>query len=256
MERAPVLAAGGIVLQRREVPLIAVVRLRKRSDWVLPKGKLNDGETPRAAAEREVLEETGHEVSVREFLGTLAYESRGRTKVVHFWRMEASGEQTYDLMNDVKAVAWLPLDKAVGRLTRGYERAFLANVGPLALEAAAATATPLIFPVRRSSTKRIAAGKSAQRKLLALKPLGRSMSELTLPASASATNMSGAQPIVESGIGKIMPITSQADVAKLESSLLVPEPDSHGNVVVSPPQGGRSSFLHQAWFWLRSRAWH
>ena len=34
MERAPVLAAGGIVLQRREVPLIAVVRLRKRSDWV------------------------------------------------------------------------------------------------------------------------------------------------------------------------------------------------------------------------------
>ena len=69
MERAPVLAAGGIVLQRREVPLIAVVRLRKRSDWVLPKGKLNDGETPRAAAEREVLEETGHEVSVREFWG-------------------------------------------------------------------------------------------------------------------------------------------------------------------------------------------
>ena len=164
----------------------------------------HDGETPRAAAEREVLEGTGHEVSVREFLGTLAYESRGRTKVVHFWRMEASGEQTYDLMNDVKAVSWLPLDKAVGRLTRGYERAFLANVGPLALEAAAATATPLIFPVRRSSTKRIAAGKSAQRKLLALKPLGRSMSEMALPASASATNMSGEQPIVESGIGKII----------------------------------------------------
>jgi 8-oxo-dGTP diphosphatase len=56
------------VLRREATPLIAVVRLRKRNEWVLPKGKLDDGETPRAAAEREVLEETGHEVSVHEFL--------------------------------------------------------------------------------------------------------------------------------------------------------------------------------------------
>ena len=77
---------------RQETPLIAVVRLRKRNEWVLPKGKLDDGETPRDAAEREVLEETGHDVSVHEFLGTLVYESGGRSKVVHYWRMETSGE--------------------------------------------------------------------------------------------------------------------------------------------------------------------
>ena len=39
-------------------------------------------------------------------------------------------------MRDVRAVDWLPLDRAVDRLSRGYERAFLANVGPIALEAA------------------------------------------------------------------------------------------------------------------------
>ena len=137
MARAPVLAAGGIVLRLEATPLIAVVRLRKRNEWVLPKGKLDDGETARAAAEREVLEETGHDVSVHEFLGTLVYESGGRFKVVHYWRMESSGEQVYELMDDVRAVDWLPLDAAVGRLSRGYERAFLANVGPLALEASA-----------------------------------------------------------------------------------------------------------------------
>jgi 8-oxo-dGTP diphosphatase len=137
MARTPVLAAGGIVLRQEETPLIAVVRLRKRNEWVLPKGKLDDGETPRDAAEREVMEETGHDVAVHDFLGTLVYESGGRSKVVHFWRMEASGEQAYDLMDDVKAVNWLPLDAAVERLSRGHERAFLANVGPLALEAAA-----------------------------------------------------------------------------------------------------------------------
>src|ERR1700742_718890 len=135
--RAPVLAAGGIVLRQSRPPLIAVVRLRKGNQWVLPKGKLDDGETPRAAAVREVLEETGHDVSVHEFLGTLAYEAGGRPKIVHYWRMETSGKPTHELMNDVRAVDWLPLNAAVERLSRDHERAFLANVGPIALQAAA-----------------------------------------------------------------------------------------------------------------------
>jgi 8-oxo-dGTP diphosphatase len=143
MARTPVLAAGGIVLRPGKAPLIAVVRLRTRNEWVLPKGKLKDGETPRAAAKREVLEETGHDVLVHEFLGTLVYEVGDGSKVVHFWRMEAGGEQVHDLMQDVKAVAWLTLDEAVERLSRGYEGAFLANVGPLALETAAAGLAPL-----------------------------------------------------------------------------------------------------------------
>jgi 8-oxo-dGTP diphosphatase len=137
MARAAVLAAGGIVLRQEETPLIAVVRLRKRNEWVLPKGKLDDGETARDAAEREVLEETGHDVSVHEFLGTLVYESGGRFKAVHYWRMEAGGEPTHELMDDIKAVDWLPLDAAIERLSRGYERAFLENVGPIAIESAA-----------------------------------------------------------------------------------------------------------------------
>ena len=127
------------MLRRGITPLIAVVRLRKRNEWVLPKGKLDDGETARDAALREVVEETGHEVTVHEFLGTLVYESGGRSKAVHYWRMETNGEQVYELMEDVKAVAWLPLDAAVERLSRAYERVFLANVGPLALEAVAAS---------------------------------------------------------------------------------------------------------------------
>jgi 8-oxo-dGTP diphosphatase len=39
-------------------------------------------------------------------------------------------------MRDVKAVDWLPLGEAVERLSRGYERAFLQHVGPIALAAA------------------------------------------------------------------------------------------------------------------------
>jgi 8-oxo-dGTP diphosphatase len=136
MARMPAMAAGGIVLRQAKPPLVAVVRLRKRNEWVLPKGKLDDGETPRAAAEREVLEETGHAVAVHEFLGTLVYEARGGSKVVHYWRMEAGDAPVRELMRDVRAVDWLPLGDAVERLSRGYERAFLENVGPIALTAA------------------------------------------------------------------------------------------------------------------------
>jgi 8-oxo-dGTP diphosphatase len=159
MARTPVLAAGGIVLRREKNPRIAVVRLRKRNEWVLPKGKLDDGETPRAAAEREVLEETGHDVSVHEFLGTLVYESGGGFKVVHYWRMQADGERVYELMNDIKEVDWLPLDDALERLSRGYERAFLANVGPIALQAAATAET-----ARRSRAKAPAPEKRRSRR--------------------------------------------------------------------------------------------
>lgn len=136
MARAPVMAAGGIVLRRGAVPLIAVVRQRKRNEWVLPKGKLDEGETPKEAAHREVLEETGHDVAIHEFLGTLVYQSGGRSKVVHFWRMEAEGGPVRKLMNDIKAVDWLTLEDALARLSREYERTFLTQIGPIAIAAA------------------------------------------------------------------------------------------------------------------------
>jgi 8-oxo-dGTP diphosphatase len=135
--REVIAAAGGIVVQRGEPPRFAVVCLRKRGDWVLPKGKLDAGETPREAAQREVLEETGHDTEVGEFLGTLAYEVGIRIKVVHYWRMEAAARPSRPLMKDITAVEWLPLDEALARLTRSHEQAFLSQVGPLALQARA-----------------------------------------------------------------------------------------------------------------------
>lgn len=47
-------------------------------------------------------------------------------------------------MRDIKAVDWLTLDDALGRLSREYERAFLTQVGPIAL--AAAVMVPVVAP--------------------------------------------------------------------------------------------------------------
>ncbi len=134
MSDQPILAAGEIVVRGNTRPTIAVVQLRKDGDWVLPKGKLNRGEDALSAAQREVHEETGHTVTVKEFLGTLCYEVNGRSKIVQFWRMHPNGGPVRELMDDIKKVAWLPLEKAIRKLARPHERAFLASAGPAAIK--------------------------------------------------------------------------------------------------------------------------
>jgi 8-oxo-dGTP diphosphatase len=133
--RAPILAAGGIVLRVGSRPRIAIVRLRRDKSWVLPKGKLNPGERALAAAKREVMEETGHEVSVHEFLGSMSYPVDGKIKIVQFWHMRATRGPVRELAYEIKAVKWLPLKQAIERLTRVHEKVFLGNVGPVALKA-------------------------------------------------------------------------------------------------------------------------
>jgi 8-oxo-dGTP diphosphatase len=133
---APILAAGGIVLREGPRPRIAVVRLRRDKSWVLPKGKLYPGEPALAAARREVLEETGHQVSVHGFLGSMLYSVDGRIKIVQFWHMRVIGGPMREPMDDIKAVKWVSLKQAIDILSRTHEKIFLANVGPVALKAA------------------------------------------------------------------------------------------------------------------------
>lgn len=135
LTQVPVLAAGGIVLRGRRKPLIAVVQLRQQKTWVLPKGKLHKKETAVAAAKREAIEETGRDVVVYEYLGQISYVSGGSPKTAKFWRMEARGKPQ-KLMHDVQSVQWLPLHKAIAKLSRPRERKFLQRVGPKALAAA------------------------------------------------------------------------------------------------------------------------
>lgn len=133
---APILAAGGIVLRGNVRPRIAIVRMRREKSWVLPKGKLLRREHPRDAAKREVLEETGYNVAVHDFLGSMAYPAEGKIKIVQFWLMRAVGTPVRELSDDVKAVKWLPLKQAIETLSRPHEKVFLTHVGRTALDRA------------------------------------------------------------------------------------------------------------------------
>jgi 8-oxo-dGTP diphosphatase len=258
MARVPVVAAGGIVLREQETPLIAVVRLRKRDEWVLPKGKLDDGETPRDAAEREVLEETGHDVSVHEFLGTLVYEIGGRSKIVHYWRMGAKGAPCRELMDDVRAVDWLPLDAALERLSRGHERAFLANVGPLALAAAALArpsrrpkAKPRV-PEKRPSRQAVAPPPSPAKPVSAPPPPDARPPAIAQeePQSVAGDIVETKSPVVATEFG---PATQFVE-AVAATSAVEPQPQPDNNQTARPAEGRSRSLVQKMRDWLRRAA--
>jgi len=66
----------------------------------------------------------------------MSYAVEGRIKIVQFWLMRAVGRPVGELMDDVKAVKWLPLKDAIATLSRPHEKVFLSHVGPMALKAA------------------------------------------------------------------------------------------------------------------------
>jgi 8-oxo-dGTP diphosphatase len=270
--RAPILAAGGIVLRGDRKPQVAIVQLRKLGAWVLPKGKLGASENAIAAARREVLEETGHRVSIHEFLGTLAYEAGGRPKVVQFWRMQALGGPVRELMRDVKAVQWLALEDAIAQLTHVREQVFLEHVGPLALKSAERA-------VRRTiSSERPARKGTVERAPPSIRP------DLVEPAALFASHgleadlgayfESPSEPPFETHSETRTATDLPADVAPIAGpDLSVPtEPASHdveapitesvtpaaqsgrtGSTAVAQAAAGRN-MVEKTWVWFRQAA--
>jgi 8-oxo-dGTP diphosphatase len=121
---AEIRAAGGVVVRDGKV---LVVHRPRYDDWSLPKGKLEAGETWEEAALREVREETGYACVIIEPLGATNYESRGRSKEVRWYRMEADGEAgTRD--GEVDDLRWLAPSEALALLGYDGDRAVLSRL--------------------------------------------------------------------------------------------------------------------------------
>lgn len=119
-------AAGGLVwrdsARGREV---AVIHRARYGDWTLPKGKLNPGEDWTEAAVREVMEETGCSVQLKDFAGTVNYETGGRQKIVQYWNMESIGQSEFKPSEEVEEIRWLSVQKALEVLDYDGEREIL-----------------------------------------------------------------------------------------------------------------------------------
>ena len=135
-------SAGGVVLdaERTKVALIGRLDRRGRLLWSLPKGHIEEGETPEQTAVREVAEETGISSTVVRPLGTIDYwfvaEDRRIHKTVHHFLLEAAGGQLSDGDLEVDEVAWVPLDELRDRLAYAGERRLAATVADLLADSA------------------------------------------------------------------------------------------------------------------------
>jgi mutator protein MutT len=108
----PVVGVGGIVLDADRVLLVRRGREPLKGIWSIPGGKLELGETLRDGVRRELREEVGLEVQVREMVEVferISFDEEGRA-AYHFVLIDflcecMAGTATAD--DDVDEVAWV-----------------------------------------------------------------------------------------------------------------------------------------------------
>lgn len=138
------ISAGGVVLHRMQdrwwiaaiepQPSDAQKNDSKRKQvWALPKGLVDQGESPQKTAEREIREETGVDATLISKLTDIKYTytrtwgDRERVfKIVSFYLFRYTsgtlGEISPEMRIEVRTCDWVPLDEAPHRLSYSGER--------------------------------------------------------------------------------------------------------------------------------------
>ncbi|MCY3563242.1 MAG: NUDIX hydrolase [Acidimicrobiia bacterium] len=104
-------AGGGLVFRFSSAgqPEVLVVHRPRYDDWSLPKGKNDPGETSRAAAVREVWEETGYRCRVIGPVGRREYATGGGWKQVDYYAMAPRSHTGFQPGSEVDEVRWIPV---------------------------------------------------------------------------------------------------------------------------------------------------
>ena len=89
----PLVEAGGVVVRLDDgTPrLLLTTAKRDPSLWIFPKGHIEPGEAPEAAAVREVREETGVASTPERYLGSIRFSYEGQTNRVDMLLLRYAG---------------------------------------------------------------------------------------------------------------------------------------------------------------------
>ena len=140
-KRVDEVSAGGLVIDTTGTMGLLIGRYDhkdatgKRVLWSLPKGHIEEGETPEEAAIREVAEETGITSSITKSLGVIDFwfmagGKRIHKTVHHFMFLEVGGTLLAQ-ESEVDEVSWFPLSEIVDRLAYPDEKKLIARSAEL-----------------------------------------------------------------------------------------------------------------------------
>ena len=134
-------SAGGAALREVSGGLeIALVSVGMPPRWQLPKGLIDDGETPEQAAVREVREEAGVVARPERLIDKVEYWYQAKRngirvryhKYVYFFLMWYESGDTADHDREVNEAAWVDIHQAIGRLAFASEKRIAEQAGALA----------------------------------------------------------------------------------------------------------------------------
>ena len=136
-KRVDEVSAGGLVIDHSGKNGLLIGRIDhkdatgKRILWSLPKGHIEEGETPEQAALREVAEETGIESAIERSLGVIDFwfMAGGKRihKTVHHYLFRETGGLLAPQESEVDEVGWFPLAEIVDRLAYPDEKKLIAR---------------------------------------------------------------------------------------------------------------------------------
>jgi ADP-ribose pyrophosphatase YjhB (NUDIX family) len=140
-KRVDEVSAGGLVVDKTGTKGLLIGRLdpkdasHERLLWSLPKGHIEEGETPEQAAIREVAEETGIKSEITRSLGVIDFwfmaSGKRIHKTVHHFLFAEVGGKLAPQVTEVDDVAWFPIEEIVNKLAYPDERKLIAKSGQL-----------------------------------------------------------------------------------------------------------------------------
>jgi 8-oxo-dGTP diphosphatase len=110
---APQIAVGAVVVSDGRLLMIRRSKDPGAGLWSLPGGRVEHGEYLADALRREVAEETGLTVEVRDLLGILEVVGDPHYVILDYFA-EVTGDADPVASDDVSDARWVPLDEVAG----------------------------------------------------------------------------------------------------------------------------------------------